>query len=211
MDYQKIYNNLILRAQKENRIKYKEIYYEEHHIIPRCLNGTHEEDNKVLLTAKEHFLCHKILCEIYDNPKLKYAYWAMCNQTFGDVERNYRISAKTYQEARENFIIAFSKFAKSRIGEKNSFFGKKHSEKTKKNWSIKRKNHFMGEENAFFGKKHSDKTKEQIRNSRKDRNILPWNINKKLEKTYICEKCQRNFSKQGLTQHQKTNSRCKET
>lgn len=80
MNYQKIYYQLINRAKEENRVKSKKIYYEAHHIIPRCLGGeglttqwkTH--NNIVLLTAKEHFIAHLLLCEIYQtNSKLKYA------------------------------------------------------------------------------------------------------------------------------------------
>ena len=52
MNYQKIYENLISKAKSENRKKYKGVYYESHHIIPRCLGGNNDKENKVLLTAK---------------------------------------------------------------------------------------------------------------------------------------------------------------
>ena len=56
MDHQKIYDNIILNAKFQNRIKHREIYYEEHHIVPKCLGGEEEKENKVLLTAREHFV-----------------------------------------------------------------------------------------------------------------------------------------------------------
>jgi len=65
MDHQKIYESIIQKAKSENRIKINRddknyIYYENHHIIPKCLNGTNEENNLVLLTVKEHYIYHKL-------------------------------------------------------------------------------------------------------------------------------------------------------
>jgi len=80
MNYKEIYDNIIRKAQLENRIKGKEIYYEKHHIIPKCLKGNNEKSNLVLLTAKEHFICHKLLTKIYpSNPKIIYAFWRLCS------------------------------------------------------------------------------------------------------------------------------------
>jgi len=66
MNYQQIYDNILIQAKSENRKKLIKIssnwiYYEEHHIIPRCINGNDDTQNKVLLTAREHFICHKLV------------------------------------------------------------------------------------------------------------------------------------------------------
>lgn len=63
MNYQKIYNNIIQRGK--NRIL--EGYKEKHHIVPRCLGGTDDEENLVSLTPEEHYLCHLLLVKIYPN------------------------------------------------------------------------------------------------------------------------------------------------
>ena len=47
MNYQKIYDDLISKAKSENRKKYKGVYYEKHHIIPRCLRGKDDNNKKV--------------------------------------------------------------------------------------------------------------------------------------------------------------------
>ena len=39
MDYKKIYFQIIERSKKENRKKFQGIYYESHHIVPKCLGG----------------------------------------------------------------------------------------------------------------------------------------------------------------------------
>lgn len=88
MDYQKIYDNLMIKAKSENRVKNKTIYYELHHIKPfflyntstrkrRPINGEMMEDlnhvdNTVLLTFKEHVFAHVLLCKIYENSKYEY-------------------------------------------------------------------------------------------------------------------------------------------
>ena len=72
MNHQKIYNDIIFSAKNQNRIRRKKtdvlyVYYEGHHIIPRCVGGNDDEKNIVLLTAREHFICHKLLTYIYPN------------------------------------------------------------------------------------------------------------------------------------------------
>ena len=44
------------------------------------MGGSDEKENLVNLTAREHFICHRLLVQIHpDNNKLKFALWAMCN------------------------------------------------------------------------------------------------------------------------------------
>ena len=103
MNYQKVYESIIQKATSENRIKICKnqesyAYYENHHILPKCLGGNDNKENLVLLTAREHFICHKILCEVYpENEKLRYAFWAMCNQR---VNRDYIVSSRDYEYAK---------------------------------------------------------------------------------------------------------------
>lgn len=103
MNYEKIYDSLIFRAISEDRKRHPKshkdyIYYERHHILPRCLNGTNDKSNLVLLTAKEHFLAHLLLVKIYPtNLKIVWAATMMstCN---GKNERN---TNKTYAWIRQ--------------------------------------------------------------------------------------------------------------
>lgn len=70
MQYKNVYDKIITRAK--NRLL--DEYSEKHHIIPRCLGGSDNKENIVLLTYREHFLCHKLLCKMYPgNLKLIYA------------------------------------------------------------------------------------------------------------------------------------------
>lgn len=61
MNYQVIYDTLILRA----RARVLEGYSERHHVIPRCLGGTNDSQNLVRLTPEEHFIAHQLLVKIH--------------------------------------------------------------------------------------------------------------------------------------------------
>ena len=39
MDFQKTYNQLIVKARTEVRVKGQNVYYEAHHIVPECIGG----------------------------------------------------------------------------------------------------------------------------------------------------------------------------
>lgn len=78
--YTKIYFSIIENAKKESRNK-RDDYFESHHIIPKSLGGEDDSDNLVLLTAKEHFLCHLLLMKMTEGDakmKMCHAIWMMC-------------------------------------------------------------------------------------------------------------------------------------
>lgn len=118
MDYQRIYNQLVKRAQNRTLEGYKE----KHHIIPKCLGGSNDKENLVELTAREHFLCHILLCEIYPKEnKLKYALWCMVNGKHKSLNNNFIPNSRLYEIARLGFIKAHTGFKftdemKSKIG-----------------------------------------------------------------------------------------------
>lgn len=78
MNYKQIHDSIIDRAK--TRVLPKEVYTERHHIIPRCMNGSDDKSNLVDLTAKEHFIVHKLLVEVYpDVDGLVLAYFLFTN------------------------------------------------------------------------------------------------------------------------------------
>jgi hypothetical protein len=110
MNYQRIYHQIINRAQAESRKKSSKTYYESHHIFPRCLGGSNKRENLVLLTGREHFIAHWILTRIYpENSKLAFAFWGMSNQKSTGQECRYTGSSRAYEEARELFSKIHSK------------------------------------------------------------------------------------------------------
>ena len=71
MDYEKHYAILISRAQI--RTPEKDVYYETHHILPKCLGGDDSKENLVELTAEEHLCAHILLTKVYPYEGLKLA------------------------------------------------------------------------------------------------------------------------------------------
>ena len=65
MNYKLHYDKLIERGKRTLIHGYRE----SHHIIPKCMGGTEEEDNLVWLTAEEHFTAHLLLVKIYPKEK----------------------------------------------------------------------------------------------------------------------------------------------
>ena len=147
-------------------------YSERHHIIPRCLGGTDDEENLIYLTLKEHFIAHKLLAEENpDNSKLIKAYWMMCNHS-------KVCSPEDYEEGRRNFINSIkgsnNPFSRPEVKEKlkeyqHGMKGKKHSEETKLKMSESHKN--MSDETrlrmciaARNRPPVSDETREKLRN-----------------------------------------------
>lgn len=79
-------------------------YHERHHIVPKCMGGTNEEENLIDLFAREHFIAHKLLAqENPDNEKLTFA-WSCMAFKKNNRQQRYELTPEEYEEAR----IAFS-------------------------------------------------------------------------------------------------------
>ena len=57
--YYSIINKAKSRATSKREAKKILGYVEKHHIIPKVLGGTNDEDNIVFLTAREHFVTNQ--------------------------------------------------------------------------------------------------------------------------------------------------------
>ena len=103
--YATYYNNVIGRAQ--TRILPPEVYTEEHHIIPKSffavrngwLDGNPDSPgNLVLLTAREHIFCHRMLARMTHGDakqKTQNAEFLMLNRKYADGSL-YRITSREY-------------------------------------------------------------------------------------------------------------------
>ena len=170
MDYKKIYDKIIERSLNRSI----EGYYERHHIIPKCVGGKNIKSNVVKLTAREHFICHWLLHNMFpNNVKLSRAFTMMC-LVKSDNQSRYTPSSR---------IIEYAKLEKSRTssGENNP----KHW-KGKKGGPISGENHPMKKypelrkqiSNKLKGHLVSEETRKKI--SDKNKNKSPWNKDKKL-------------------------------
>lgn len=100
LTYDEFINNIL---ETRGRFACGDEYHERHHIKPRCMGGTDEDENLVDLFAREHFEAHRLLAlENPDNEKLVYA-WG-CMAFFKDkYGKRYKASPKEYEECRKAF------------------------------------------------------------------------------------------------------------
>lgn len=71
--YTACYYRIICQAQQRINTN---AYTERHHVIPKSLGGDNSTSNLVILTAREHFVCHKLLTKMtegIDRRRMQYA------------------------------------------------------------------------------------------------------------------------------------------
>lgn len=164
--YYRWYYSIIERALCQGRIKNKFTYYEAHHILPSSIFPEYKsfktnQWNKVLLTAREHFICHlllpKFVADKQSQFKVIHALYAMTQQNNNQQQRNnsksYAYAKRLMIEIRKDPIASKDwrdKVSIANLGENNPRFGKPgtfldktHSQETKdiigsKNRGLKR-------------------------------------------------------------------------
>jgi hypothetical protein len=101
MDYKKHYINLI--ESRFHRNIEDGVYYEKHHIIPKCWGGSNNKKNIIHLTAREHYIAHWLLYRMRPNSTgTALAFWKMTFPGGKFLERReYKVSARMYSEAKE--------------------------------------------------------------------------------------------------------------
>ena len=186
MNYQKIYDNLMssrmyLKKSRHSSRKNGE-YFEGHHIIPKSKGGIGcstrglNNDNIVYLTAREHFLAHWLLWRIYRDRSSALAFHKMMSNNRNQNRIN---SSRGYEEAR----IAVSE--KNKGNQYGKGQKKIISEEQKKRLSELMKGKRTGTENYFFGKKHSEETRKIISEKAKNRERPVSNVLKGVFKNGI--------------------------
>lgn len=112
------YNSIISAAQA--RILSPEIYIEKHHIIPKSLGGSDAKSNLVVLTAREHFLCHwlltKMLADSKQKIKMQFAFSAFAQNNKSQIRekvtgKKYEVMKKARSEALKSQNLG-NKYAK---------------------------------------------------------------------------------------------------
>jgi len=160
--YSKWYLNIIQNAQSQNRTKLSKshedyIYYENHHILPKSIfieysNLKENSWNSVLLTSREHVLCHKLIFKHYDkinftHGKIKMA-WALEGMRVHSGE-NLNHSEETKEKMRE-FRKKNGVWNKGKTGVQEAW----NKGLTKENSKIVRKmsDQKIGNKNPMFGR-----------------------------------------------------------
>jgi hypothetical protein len=186
MNYQKIHDQIIERAQLEDRKKNQSVYYESHHIIPKCMGGTNSKNNLVLLTAREHFLIHWLLYRIHPtNHKLAFAFHLCCLVNNKLSQKQFTPSSRSYAEAAEAKSVALKarepwnknlktgpnpKMAESKKGTEPWNKNKKGLQEA---WNVGLK---IGPHSQVSNENRSKTLKERYKSMDHPRkNVIPWN------------------------------------
>lgn len=178
--YLKWYCNIILNALERNRIVDEPT--DRHHILPKSFNlgGEKDKQNLVLLTLREHFICHRLLIEMFDGDKKQkmiYALWRMVGS------KKLKMSSREYSNIRSIFI-------KSKIGVCASQATKDKMSRSRKG-KTKTKEHRLslsiaktGKSNGREGTKLTQETKNKMSISAKGKRLgrIPWNKGLKITK-----------------------------
>ncbi len=138
----KRYNKLIEFFKNNPRDGHCEL----HHIIPKCMSGTDDKNNLILLPTKAHFIAHYLLHKAYpDNIKLSQAFSMMCVNNKSQKRRN---TGKLYE---------ISKIARS-----NALKGVPRPEWVKEKLRVPKKS-----KKNYIGRKLSKETKDKISKANK--------------------------------------------
>ena len=124
MDYKKIYDNLIQDAINNPKL---DDYKEKHHIVPICMGGSDDLLNLVKLTARQHYLAHWLLYKIHKTSSLVHAWHSMSRIGVGQEKRS--VNAHLFEYCKKERSKILSEKTK---GKGNNFYGKMHTDKTRK-------------------------------------------------------------------------------
>jgi len=178
----KVYYQIIDNAKNQNRKKKKGIYYESHHIIPKSIIKTNDT---VLLTAREHFICHCLLIGMLEGKNKSKMYLAIIRFKNGNVKGHF--NSYLYEKLCKNKIEFTEEHKKNikiaqiglQFGEKNGMYGKTHTPEARE--KIRQ---------AVLGRKASDETKallskQRIGNSFSKGNIISPEQREKISKSLM--------------------------
>lgn len=161
------YYSIIENAKKQERKKSNKVYFEAHHIIPHSLGGTKENENMVLLTAREHFICHILLTKMTsgkDRMRMTYAVYRLCPPK----SKHYidRYSSRIYERFRTTF-------AKNISGDNSVHYGTTKTGVTKARIreTRKAKGYNAPEKNGMYGKNHTSDAKQKMSETSKKNNV----------------------------------------
>lgn len=171
--FKKTYDSLIESRKYRGTTKKPGDGFNRHHIIPKCLGGTNDLDNIVLLTFREHIIAHQLLHRIYpDNNSLTYAFLRMIQSSHSDRKDN------RYKTDKNGNKIPFTTRELEELKKKSSKHlskvntGKRHTEETKKKISLNKKGKTYGIDVRLklseirMGHEVSQETKDKISKAR---------------------------------------------
>lgn len=156
MDYASIYDDLMARAYGRSR----QGYMERHHIVPRCLGGSDRKDNLVYLTAREHFLAHKLLVRMYPEVWGLWTALILMGRLANHKSRIFESERIRAAEMRRSF--RYSKQSRKKMSDSAKARGSVSPATEFKPGLVPWNKGLPPEESHRFGKHHSPETKRKM-------------------------------------------------
>lgn len=103
--YKKWYEQIVLRAQ--TRTLPANTYFEKHHIIPQSIGGNNKKINLANLTAREHFICHRLLTRFLTGKakmKMSFATWIMMTNN-NPHQKRYKVNSRVYEFVKKEMVV----------------------------------------------------------------------------------------------------------
>lgn len=178
--YTKIYYQIIKNAK--NRLLEVGTYTERHHIVPKSLGGSNLNSNLVSLTAREHFVCHRLLVKMTSSDDKRKMAWAVRRMLTGinKHQQRYLPNSKIYENIRIQINQEIKGWSHSEETKKHLskvLTGRKFTEETIKKMSIARKGKNQPEHVAErlrtinLGKPMSEESKKKLSKSLTGRTV----------------------------------------
>ena len=148
--------NIIDTARTTDRKKGTGI--ERHHIIPKCMGGSNTKDNLILLTVREHFVCHLLLTKCTDGNNRYRMLHAVGKFIQNSPLQQRKFTSWEYKKIRDSISIART--------------GKKHSAETREKMSATGKGRIPWNK-GITGIVHSDESNRKRSATIKGRKMSP--------------------------------------
>lgn len=147
--YSRICERALFRATTKSSANKLLGYSEKHHIIPKSfkLGGEKDSRNYAYLSAREHFICHKLLVFGFRETP----YYRDCLYAIGKFIQSSRHQKRVINSHQYNFIRKCIR--ESKIGNNNPMYGR------------------IGPKSPRYGVSHSDETKRIIKEKRQHQQI----------------------------------------
>lgn len=103
--YTTYYYNIINIAKARNTLR-RTKGTERHHIIPICLNGDNSIDNLVVLTTREHFVCHWLLTKMVSKQNDKWLIWNAFNLMLhieNKHQERYKVNSRLFSKLKAKY------------------------------------------------------------------------------------------------------------
>jgi hypothetical protein len=155
---------------------------EKHHIIPKSIGGTNQKNNIICLTAREHYICHRLLVRITTGIDRQKMWLALdCFTKSIQNRKGFKVNSHVIAESREQSKQYLRSIRKGNATRPAGTY--KHSEETKQ----KQSDSARGIVKRPPGYSHSSDTIQLMRQNRKGKNLGTPSWNKGISQ--VCPHC----------------------